>query len=348
VGASLPDDVDGLLVTGWQNVRYLTGFTGSNGALLVTRPGESVLATDGRYVLQAAAEAADLEVVETGQVGPALIEQAALRRIRRIGIEAAHLTLAQAQALRAAAGDAVLLTETNGVVEELRRVKDAGELAALRRACEITDAAFESVVLDRLRPGVTERDTADMLYAAMRAAGAEAAAFDPIVAFGSNSAIPHHQPTRRELVTGDLVKTDFGARYEGYHADMTRTVVAGRAAGWQRELHALVADTQRKATLAARPGAVPRDLDGTARSAIEATGNRVMHGLGHGVGLQIHEDPFLMPRSTAGPLVTGSVITIEPGIYIAGRGGVRIEDTVVITDAEPQSLTASTRELLEI
>jgi Xaa-Pro dipeptidase len=348
VGASLSDDIEALLVTGWENVRYLSGFTGSNGALLVTRSGEATLATDGRYVLQAADEAPDAQLLEAKQVGAALVERAATDGVRCLGIESAHVTLAQARGLRAAGGAALAVVETDGLVEQFRQVKDDEELNALRHACEITDLAFTTVVVNRIRPGVTEREVADLLYAAMRAEGAEAAAFDPVVAFGPNSAIPHHQPTDRELAAGDLVKTDFGARYAGYHADLTRTVVVGPAADWQRELHASVAETQQAGKAAAVPGASPVDLDAAARSAIEATGNRVMHALGHGVGLQIHEDPFLAVTSSAGPLVPGMAVTIEPGIYLAGKGGVRIEDTIVITGTGSESLTASSRELIEI
>ncbi len=334
-------------MTGWENVRYLSGFTGSNGALFIGRDGNARLATDGRYLVQAAAESPDLDVIESRRPAPGLVASCRDAGQSAIGIEAAHVTLAQVRGLHTAADDGVTLVETDGVVEALRAVKDAEEIAALRRACEITDAAFSDVVL-KLSPGVTERQVADRLYSAMRAAGAEAAAFDPIVGFGPHSAIPHHQPTDRELGRGDLVKTDFGARYDGYHADLTRTVVLGPAAHWQRELHAQVAGIQQDCRAAATPGALPSQLDTQASDAITAAGYRPAHGLGHGVGLQIHEDPFLTPSSTAGELAPGMVITIEPGIYLEGRGGVRIEDTGVVTAAGFDPLTTVTRDLLEL
>jgi Xaa-Pro aminopeptidase len=217
----------------------------------------------------------------------------------------------------------------------------------LREACAITSDAFADLV-DRLRPGVTEREVSWWLESSMRERGAEAPAFDSIVAFGQHSAIPHHEPTDRELAAGDLVKLDFGACYDGYHADMTRTVVMAPGASWQRELHALVAAVQRAMVEAAVVGAVPRDLDREAGSSIEASGHRVAHGLGHGVGLEIHEDPFLTPSSEAEPLVADVAITIEPGIYLPGQGGVRVEDTIVVGPGGPTILTTSPRDLIEI
>lgn len=343
----LVEPVEALLVSGRENIRYLSGFTGSAGVLLVLGSGEAILATDGRYLIQAAEQAPDVECIESRTPLSAALAHSRALGLATVGIEAAHLTLAVGQRLRAEAAGDLGLVETSGLVESLRAVKDEGELAALRRACEITDLAFTSVVL-ALRPGVTEREVADRLFLAMRAAGAEAAAFDSIVAFGSNAAIPHHEPTDRPLERGDLVKTDFGARFAGYHADMTRTVVAGPAAQWQRDVHSEVGRIQEAGVAAALAGASPVDLDRAASSAIESAGYRTFHGLGHGVGLQIHEDPFLTASSTAGPIEPGMVVTVEPGIYLEGRGGVRIEDTLAVTTSGPEVLTRSSRELIEI
>jgi Xaa-Pro aminopeptidase len=339
--------LDGLLVSNWENVRYLTGFTGSNGAALFLRTGDAVVATDGRYLIQVAAEAPGLEVIESRQPLDSLLQYAIDRGAGRLAVEAQHLSLAAFRRLQQASGTNCELVETTGIVEGLRAVKDEGEVQALRQACAITDAAFAAVVL-KLRPGVTERAVADQLYAAMRAAGAEAAAFDSIVGFGPNSAIPHHQPTARPLQPGDLVKTDFGARYAGYHADMTRTVVVGPAADWQRDIHTAVANVQNRGVAAAKPGAAPVELDAMAREGIVEAGHRVFHGLGHGVGLQIHEAPLLVPTSTAEALEPGMVITIEPGIYLEGQGGVRIEDTLLIGESGAERLTQTPRELIEI
>jgi Xaa-Pro aminopeptidase len=344
---SFPDTIEGLLVTHGANLRYLTGFTGSNGALLLPRHGAAVVATDGRYLTQVAAEAPELECVEARAVATALVGYARKHGVHSLGVEAAHVTLTLHAEMRVAAEDKVDLTATESLVESLRSVKDAEEVTALRRACEITDAAFTDV-LGRLRPGVSERDVAWWLYAAMREHGAAGPSFDSIVAFGPHSAIPHHQPTERTLRAGDLAKFDFGAVYGGYHSDMTRTVVLAPAADWQRELHALVNEVQSACVAGCVVGAVPSDLDAFARRSIEARGYGVAHGLGHGVGLEIHEVPFLTASSNAAPLAESVVLTIEPGIYLPGQGGVRIEDTVVVGVTGPTSLTVSPRELTEI
>jgi Xaa-Pro aminopeptidase len=343
--AALQDDVDAALVTHLVNVRYLTGFTGSNAAVLVLRSGGAQLATDGRYAEQAAAEAPDVRVVVTRSLGPRLMQLAAELGAKRVAIERHHVTLTQHDNLRAAA-DNIELTDLGAAVEDLRVQKDADELAALAEACAITDAAFADV-LPALRPGITERDVAWRLLESMRDSGAEGAAFDSIVAFGPHSAIPHHQPTDRPLAAGDLVKMDFGARVRGYHADMTRTVVCGPPADWQRELHQQVADVQEQCRAATVPGAVPLELDLLAQRLIEKAGSRLVHGLGHGVGLEIHEQPFLVPSTTAARLVARVPVTVEPGIYLPGRGGVRIEDTVLVAPGGADPLTTSTRELVE-
>jgi Xaa-Pro aminopeptidase len=344
--ARFPETIDALLVGQLVNLRYLTGFTGSNGAALVAAD-RTVLATDGRYTTQAAAQCPDLECVEARGVATALVERAVELGIGRLGIEADHVTLSRHDSLLRAADGQVVLVPVEPLVEPLRAVKDKSELAALREACAITDAVFADVIL-RLRPGVTEREASWWLAAQARERGAEAMAFDSIVAFGPHSAIPHHEATDRPLAAGDLVKLDFGARYAGYHADMTRTAVMAPAADWQRELHGMVAGIQQASVDAAVVGAVPRELDAGARAAIEDAGHRAAHGLGHGVGLQIHEEPFVTPGSAAPALVPDVAVTIEPGIYLPGRGGVRIEDTIRVGADGPSSLTTSSRELIEI
>lgn len=345
--AALPDTIDAVLISRVVNVRYLTGFTGSNAALVVRRDGTAVFATDGRYLTQAAEEVPDLECVDARSSATALVARGASDGVRRLGIEGADVTLSLHEALREVADDRLELVAVEELVERLRAVKDADELGNLGRACEITDAAFAAVTA-QLRPGVSERDVAWSLQSAMRDHGAAGLAFDSIVAFGPHSAIPHHRPTDRVLARGDLVKLDFGARYEGYHADMTRTVAMAPVADWQRELHALVRDIQKRCFEAAIVGALPVDLDAMARAGIELSGHHVAHGLGHGVGLEVHELPFLSATSTAGALVDRVTITVEPGIYLPGQGGVRIEDTAVVSETGPTSLTTSTRELLEL
>ncbi|HET6816861.1 MAG TPA: Xaa-Pro peptidase family protein [Mycobacteriales bacterium] len=333
------------LVTNPVNLRYLTGFTGSNGAALVRPDGSAVLATDGRYAEQAAGESPDVEILVTRDVAVDLVRRAVADGVSTLAIERRHVTLTTADRFTEAAGD-VEFVDLADAIEKLRIAKDDAELQALRRACAVTDEVF-TAVLERLNPGVTERDISWALSEEMNLRGASPA-FPSIVAFGSNSARPHHQPSDRTLERGDLVKLDFGALVEGYHADMTRTVVAGVAADWQRDLHELVRKTQEEARAQVRPGALPADLDAHARGLIQDSGHEVAHGLGHGVGLEIHEAPFLVDKSPADTLVERVPVTVEPGIYLPGRGGVRIEDTVVVTADGAESLTRSPRELLVI
>jgi Xaa-Pro aminopeptidase len=363
-------ELDAMLVTDLINVRYLSGFTGSNGALLVFADDrEAVLATDGRYRTQAAQQATGLEVVIERAVARSLAGRAADDGVRRLGFESHVITVDGLDALvneldkRKSGDDARRPTElvrASGTVEALREVKDAGELALLRLACEAADAAL-SDLLDRggLRPGRTEREVARELEALMLDHGADAVSFETIVAAGPNSAIPHHRPTDAVLATGDFVKIDFGALVAGYHSDMTRTFVLGKAADWQQEIYQLVADAQRAGREALAPGVGLRDVDAAARELIADAGyaEQFGHGLGHGVGLEIHEAPGIGATS-AGTLLAGSVVTVEPGVYLPGRGGVRIEDTLVVpggasngseSDAQtPELLTRFSKELITL
>ena len=345
LGRRVDDLVDACLVTNPVNLRYLTGFTGSNGAVLVRADGSAVLATDGRYAEQAAGESPDVEILVTRDIAGELVRRAADDGVGRLAIQHRHVTLTAATRLVEAAGN-VELVDLGGAVESLRAVKDDEELEALRRACAITDEVFAAIV-ELLAPGMTEREVSWLMREQMHARGA-APAFESIVAFGANSARPHHAPTDRALERGELVKMDFGARVDGYHADMTRTVVVGEAAAWQQEVHGLVQQIQATCRQEVRPGAVPAELDALARKLVEESGNDVAHGLGHGVGLEIHEAPFLVDQSPADTLVERVPVTVEPGIYLPGRGGVRIEDTVVVTAEGSEPLTRSPRELLVI
>ena len=332
---------DGLLVTTLVNVRYLTGYTGSNGALLLPADGPAVFLTDSRYKDQAAAELPDVEHVITRD----LVGEASGRMPGRWAVET-H-TLSVDDHARLADVDTV---SADRLVEGLREVKDEIEVAALRRACAISIKALHGLLAGPL-VGRTEREVARDLENRMIDLGAEAIAFDTILASGPNSAIPHHSPTDRVLATGDLVKADFGARVDGYHADCTRTVVLGSPDDWQREAHAVVQASQAAGVQALVEGAALADVDALARQVLDDAGwlEHFTTGLGHGVGLEIHEDPFI-GRSHAGRLARCTTLTMEPGVYVPGRGGVRIEDTVVVTGsgAPPEVLTATTTDLLEI
>lgn len=335
--------VEALLVTTLINVRYLTGFTGSNGALLVS-PGSAVFFTDGRYRDQAAAELPDVEHVITRD----LIGEAARRvDVADLGIESHTLSVDLHQRLRELL-PSTTITGTDRVVERLREVKDDDEIDALTRACDISTRALEQL-LDGSLVGRTEREVARDLENRMFALGAEAIAFDTILATGDHTAIPHHQPTDRALVEGELLKIDFGARVDGYHADCTRTVVLGHADDWQREIYAAVRESQAAGLDLLRDGVDVASSDAAARTSLEASGwlEAFTTGLGHGVGLEIHEDPFIA-RSHPGKLHSRTVLTMEPGIYVPGRGGVRIEDTVLVTAGAPEVLTTMTKDLLEI
>jgi Xaa-Pro dipeptidase len=338
-------DLDGLVVTSLVNVRYLTGFSGSNGAVLVGADGTTHLATDSRYTEQAADESPDVEPVTARACTDALVELAARTGVRRLGFEAHVVTVDGLQELLALAGGTELVA-SGPLVETLRTVKDEAEVALLREACAISDRALADL-LPQVRPGLTERQVARALEDLMRDHGADGLAFDSIVASGPYSAVPHHAPTDRALERGDLLKLDFGARAGGYHADMTRTCVLGEPADWQAEIYAVVATAQRAGREALAPGAALAHVDAAARSVVEAAGlgERFGHGLGHGVGLEIHEAPLLSATS-AGTLVAGTPVTVEPGVYLPGRGGVRIEDTLVVRDGAPELLTTSTKDLL--
>lgn len=349
-------DLDALVVSDLINVRYLTGFTGSNAALLVfASTCDPVLVTDSRYRIQALRQAPDLDTV-IERAGPRhLVARAASAGARRIGFESHVVTVDGFEALAAEITGAAELTgrvgaelvRAPGVVEGLREVKDAGEVAMLSSAAEAADAALTALVAGGgLRPGRTERAVARELESLMFDHGAEARAFDTIVATGANSAVPHHRPTDAVLTRGDFVKIDFGAVVAGYHSDMTRTFVMGVAADWQRDIYGLVAQAQRAGVAALEAGARLSEVDGAARRVIADAGfgENFGHGLGHGVGLQIHEAPGIN-SATGGTLRAGSVVTVEPGVYLPDRGGVRIEDTLVAGRQGPEQLTRFPKDL---
>jgi Xaa-Pro aminopeptidase len=338
--------VETLYVTAPPNVAYLSGFTGSAGAVLVTVTGDDVLITDDRYAGRAAVESPDLELLLTRTPVPALLD----RTDGRLAFEAVGLTYAGGRDLVTAVAERQReAVATDGLVERLRIRKEPSEIARLRRACELTVAAFHKI-LDMLTPGTTEREVATALERTMVDLGADGIAFDSIVAAGPDSAIPHHQPTDRVLAPGDLVKLDFGARVGGYHADMTRTVACGDPGDDLREVYAVVRAAQAAGVAAATAGTACEEVDAVARQVIADAGHgdHFSHGIGHGVGLQIHEAPILATAGSAS-LAPTTAITVEPGVYLPGLGGVRIEDTIVVaSDGPPDVLTDAPRELITL
>ncbi|PZS30296.1 MAG: peptidase M24 family protein [Pseudonocardiales bacterium] len=341
-------DAPAALVTRLVNVRYLTGFTGSNGALLVCADGTDVLATDGRYITQSAQEAPDVERLIERRLDTVLAARAVAAGHTRLAYESHEVTVDGLAAVTAAE-PGLGLVSLEQAVEDLRAVKDEAEIDLLRRACAIADEALSDLIAaGGVRAGRTEREVARDLDARMLDLGAEAVSFETIVASGPNSAIPHHSPGSRVIEGGDFVKCDFGATYSGYHSDMTRTLVIGGAvADWQREIYDLVADAQRLGREALAVDAECAGVDAAARDRIVDAGHgeHYTHGLGHGVGLEIHEAPWL-GATAPGRLGDRMPVTVEPGVYLEGRGGVRIEDTLVVRPDGPELLTLTTKDLL--
>jgi Xaa-Pro aminopeptidase len=327
-----------LLVTGLVNVRYLTGLASSNAAVLVEPGGDATLYTDFRYA-EAASEIEGVTFQRTPRtVVPALAE---LLSGRRVAVEAAHLSLASAETLRAGG---VELVSTNGVVEALRAVKEPGELDAMRRAASISDRVYEELA-EQPFVGRTEAELAWWLEQAWHEAGADGPSFDAIVAFGENGARPHAKLRDVAIPERTLVVVDAGCSVDGYASDCTRTFFTGQPEGRLREIYDLCLQAQLDALAAIHPGATGRDVDAASRVAIEAAGmgEQYGHGLGHGVALDVHEEPSMRPESDA-VLEVGNVVTVEPGIYLAGDVGVRIEDMVVVTADGCERLTSVTKE----
>lgn len=339
---------DALLVTDLTNVRYLTGFTGSAGLLLVTADG-LVFVTDGRYRDQSAAQLTAAGVHAEVRIGRTGDEQrrhlaAAGAGIPRLGLEAEHVTWGQQRRFAGEWFPDAQLVATDGVVEDLRRVKDAGEVARIEAACAIADAAL-AAVRHRLGEGATEAEVALELEWQMRRMGADGPSFDTIVASGPNGAMPHHRAGERRITGGDLVVIDFGALVDGYHSDMTRTFLVDEGSETQRRMLDAVAAAQAAGVAAVRAGIDVRAVDEACRAVLREVGweEAFVHGTGHGVGLDIHESPRVAANA-AGSLADGHVVTVEPGVYLAEHGGVRIEDTLVVTAEGSRTLTLAPKD----
>jgi Xaa-Pro aminopeptidase len=331
-----------LYISNLINVRYLTGFTGSNAALLVSQT-SATLATDSRYEIQAAEQVPDIPAI-IGRNFPELLLGTLPKS--EVVVEGTDLSIDTYQHL-VASFEHKFSSEV-GVVERLRAIKDDLEIALIKQACEISTRAFNDVT-ESIKVGQSEKAVRNALEQRMREYGADDIAFATIVASGPNSAIPHHEPTDREIQSGDFLKIDFGAKVEGYHADCTRTVVVGRPASWQVDLHSAVSAAQEAGRNKIRSGIAFTEVEEAVNQSLTDSGYReyFTHGLGHGVGLVIHEDPFF-GRVGDAKIAPNTVITIEPGAYLKDKGGVRVEDTIVVNSEGYLNLTNLPYELLEL
>jgi len=339
------NNLTAILVLQPENRRYLSGFTGSSGALLITGA-EAALFTDFRYLEQAAAQCPGFNIVKHGQViWDAIAPYTA--GLRTIAYEQDFVTQSQFQLLQEKFQASKFLPGGH-LVEALRITKEDSELLEMQRSASLADQAF-SHICTCIRPGISEQEIALELEFFLRRGGASAAAFDFIVASGPRSSLPHGVASERVVQAGDLLTLDFGAVVNGYCSDITRTLVVGQASEQQRRVYQVVLEAQTAALAAVRPGLKGKEVDKVARDIISAYGyaDNFGHGLGHGVGLVVHEEPRLSPSGET-VLAPGMVVTVEPGIYLPGWGGVRIEDSVVITQTGCRVLTHSDKKLLEL
>ncbi|MBB1030874.1 aminopeptidase P family protein [Dietzia sp. SLG310A2-38A2] len=340
-----------LLVTDARNIAYLTGFRGSGGAVLVQDDGEAVLCTDSRYELQVVEQAPNVGHVISREYVTGVLGRRRGPADAPLAVEADDLTLSAATALRRVLTEIgaaeTPVVETRGLVEQVRRAKDPVEIGLIERACRVVDESWNHLLAHGLlAEGRSEREVAADLEHAMRRAGSDGVAFETIVASGPNGAHPHHVPGDRLLAVGDLVVVDFGATVSGYASDCTRTVALGGAADRLLDAYEVVRRAQLAGVSAVREGLSCSELDAVSRDIISDAGfgGYFGHSLGHGVGLDVHEAPAVSSRS-ASTLSDGDVITIEPGVYLPGLGGIRIEDTVAVTGGGGRSLTTTSTAL---
>lgn len=338
--------IDGLLVTNGQNRRYLTQFTGTYGVVLISK-NQAKLLTDFRYTVQATEQADGFEIVHLPKKDAVFSEVARHAKamgITALGFEAENVTYSlHRKYVEVASAD---LVATSGLVENLRMIKSKDELVKIQTAAQIADAAF-AYITTILRPGIRELDVSNELEMFMRKEGASGSAFDTIVASGHRSALPHGVASTKAIAQGDMVTLDFGALYQGYRSDITRTVAVGEPDEKLKAIYDIVLEARNLAVAGIRPGITGKEADAFARDTItqRGYGENFGHGMGHGIGLDIHEEPF-MSRQCAITIQPGMVLTVEPGIYIPDLGGVRIEDDIVVTQEGNQVLTHAPRELI--
>ncbi|MGG1573678.1 M24 family metallopeptidase [Fictibacillus sp. NRS-1165] len=339
--------IDGIIVTSGKNRRYLSGFTGSSGVLVISEK-EAKLITDFRYVDQAAAQAKDFEIIRhTSAIQEKAVQAAAEMGIKKAGFEQDYLSFSQYRTYeKYTSSQDTELVPISGLIEKLRLIKDNSEIKILKEAAQIADAAF-SHITSYIRPGRTELEVSNELEFFMRKNGAASSSFDIIVASGYRSALPHGVASEKKISEGELVTLDFGAYYKGYCSDITRTVAVGEISSELRKIYETVYQAQARGMQGIKPGMTGKQADALTRDYIaeQGYGEYFGHSTGHGIGLDVHEGPSLAVHSDT-ILEPGMMVTVEPGIYVSGLGGVRIEDDALITEQGNESLTHSTKELL--
>jgi Xaa-Pro aminopeptidase len=336
--------LDGILFTGLENIRYLCGFTGSDGALIITQK-ESFFLTDSRYWTQADEEVKGSRIIRYKKKMEGIFSLLFELKLKEIGFESALLPFLAYQFLAERLGNETRLNPLEEALRNLRAVKDAHELTLLRRAIDISSNAFLQVA-EILKEGVVEREAALEMESIMKRSGADALGFDIILASGKRSALPHGKASEKRIEKGDFILVDFGSGFQGYHSDQTRTLVCGRPSAEQQKVYRIVKEAHDKAVEKVRPGIPVGEVDGAARDHIrnQGYGEYFGHGTGHGIGLAVHEDPTVNSENK-GFLQEGMVFTIEPGIYLPDWGGVRIEDMVLVTPQGVEVLTHLPNEL---
>ncbi|MFA6617879.1 MAG: aminopeptidase P family protein [Candidatus Neomarinimicrobiota bacterium] len=342
------EKLDAIFVRATSNLRYISGFSGSNGMCYI-RLDDAWFFTDFRYKTQSAAEVNNMHIdVPVGKgLLQAMKDSGCVKDGATIAFEGNHLNFEQYDELKKAFPSCHFVSRSL-MMEKLASVKEEYELDCLREAARITDAAFAEL-LNEIKPGVSERMLDAKLSYIMKSLGSERDSFDTIVASGINGSRPHHSPTDKLLQNGELITIDFGAMYKGYHADVTRTVCLGKADDKQREIYHIVLSAQEKAIAGLKPGLTGREVDAIARDYITSKGygEYFGHGLGHGLSLEIHAEPRLSPTNREA-LLAGQVVTVEPGIYIPGWSGVRIEDDLIITESGCENITTAAKHLIEL
>jgi Xaa-Pro aminopeptidase len=341
------NDLNGILFSSLENIRHLCGFTGSDGAFLLTQE-TSYFLTDSRYWTQAEAEVKESQIIHYKKKLEGIVSLLLDLKLKRVGFESTSLVVSSHQSLIKKLANAAELIPLEEEIKNLRGIKDAQELVSIRTAIDISSNAFLHIN-EMLKEGALEREIALEMEFFMKRNGAEAISFDIIIASGKRSALPHGKATDKRIERGDFILIDFGSKYQGYHSDQTRTVVCGKPSSEQKRVYQVVMEAHDKAIEIIRPGIPIQKVDATARDHIQEKGygEYFGHGTGHGIGLAVHEEPGINAESN-GLVQEGMVFTIEPGIYIPDWGGVRIEDMIRVTPQGAEVLTSLPEDLREI